>query len=163
MLRIHESACRGKKHDRVCMLDRCALISARDLLLSFFRPAAPSVAWPAGFNSSTGSSQSQGDIFMNELFDRLAKLESNPRDPDEKSCRPKSAARSNGRAAARLILNQRCLHAAPVSIRPRLGATRSSAGASREVRCLRYTRNCNLHLQRLHPIDARPTIRKVAR
>jgi hypothetical protein len=95
----------------------------------------------------------QEQDLVEELFDRLAKLENSPRDPAAerviadglKNCRRNSAAAS--KRNSREVSSTVC-------------ATPCSADATREARCQRCARKRNRHLQRRRPINGRGNIRR---
>ena len=116
----------------------------------------------------------QEQELVKELFDRLAQLENNSRDPSAERLiadglrdaphavyalvqtalvQDEALKRANARIEelqAQIGGEERQREAAASST---ACATPSSAGASREARCHRYTRKRNLHPQWLRPID----------
>jgi hypothetical protein len=115
----------------------------------------------------------QEQELVNELFDRLAELESNPRLPDAERLIADGLRRAPHAVYALVqtaLVQDEALKRANARIeelQAQVGgrsnseaaasstacATPSSAGASREARCHRYTRKHHPHPQRLRPID----------
>ena len=120
----------------------------------------------------------QEQELVNQLFDRLAELESNPRDPNAERLIADGLRRAPHavyvlvqtalvqdealkRANARIEECRRRSAArsnSEAAASSTACATPSSAGASREAPCHRYARKHNLHPQRLRPIDRRQDI-----